>query len=75
MPTPTRSENRTQNHDEREVPVLPMSLTGPVGVRICQAVTFVLIGYAGPQKATSRPSFASACEEDRVHTGPQQKAR
>jgi len=67
MPTPTRSENRTQNHDEREVPVLPTSLTGRVGGRICQAVTFVLVGCAGQQKATSRLSFASASEEDRAH--------
>jgi len=72
MPIPTRSENRTQNHDEREVPVLPTSLTGRAGGRICQAVTFVLVGCAGQQKATSPPC---ACEEDRVHTGPQRKAR
>jgi hypothetical protein len=67
MPTPARSENRTQNHDAREVPVLPTSLTCRVGGRICQAVTFVFVGCAGKQKATSQPSFASACEEDRVH--------
>jgi hypothetical protein len=62
IPTPTRSEDRPQNHDEREVPVLPTSLTGRVGGHICQAVTFVLVVCAGRQEATSR---LRAREEDR----------
>jgi hypothetical protein len=41
----------------------PTALYAPrVGGRICQAVTFVLVGCAGQQKATSRPC---AREEDR----------
>jgi hypothetical protein len=66
MPTPRRSENRMQNHAEREVPVLPTSLTGWADGRICQT-GIVLVVCAGPEK----PSSWRTCEEDRVHTGPQ----